>query len=32
MGDDYHGYAFLNLFSINPHFGTSDELKNLVNV
>lgn len=27
----YHGYAASNWNAINPHFGTSDDLKNLVN-
>jgi len=31
QGEDYHGYAFLNLYNINPHFGTEQEFKDLVN-
>lgn len=30
-GDDYHGYGALNWEKINPHFGTEDDLKSLVN-
>ena len=30
QGEDYHGYAFLDLFTINPHFGTPKELKSMV--
>ena len=29
-GDDYHGYALKNLFKVNPHFGTEDDLKEMV--
>ncbi|KAL0220164.1 hypothetical protein RCL1_000019 [Eukaryota sp. TZLM3-RCL] len=32
MPDMYHGYAFNNLFEINPHFGSPEDLKSLVNV
>ena len=27
---DYHGYAALDFFHINPHFGSAQDLKNLV--
>lgn len=30
MGDDYHGYAALDWFNVNEHFGTEDDLKSLV--
>ena len=30
LGNDYHGYAALNWFNVNPHFGTEDDLKDLV--
>jgi alpha-amylase len=30
QGEDYHGYALINMYEINPHFGTSDDLKKLV--
>lgn len=30
LGDDYHGYAFLDLYSPNSHFGTGDSLRSLV--
>ena len=30
LGNDYHGYAFLNLFNINPHFGGSQNLSELI--
>jgi alpha-amylase len=30
LGNDYHGYAFLNLYEVNPHFGTEAELKSLI--
>ena len=30
QGEDYHGYAFNDMYQINPHFGTSEELKELV--
>ena len=29
-GDDYHGYAFLDLYEINEHFGSKDDLKSLI--
>ena len=28
--DNYHGYGIQNFLEIDPHFGTKDELKNLV--
>ncbi len=30
LGNDYHGYAFLDLYSLNSHFGTVSDLKNLI--
>ncbi len=30
QGQDYHGYAMLNMYKVNPHFGTADDLKFLV--
>jgi alpha-amylase len=30
LGDDYHGYAALNWFNVNPHFGSEQDLKDLV--
>jgi len=30
LGEGYHGYTFSDMFQINPHFGTSDDLKELV--
>ena len=30
MGQDYHGYAALNWNKLNPHFGTDQDLKDLV--
>lgn len=30
LNDDYHGYAFLDLYQLNEHFGTEDSLKSLV--
>jgi alpha-amylase len=30
MGNDYHGYAFLDLYSPNPHFGSEADLKAFV--
>ena len=30
MGNDYHGYAFLDLYKLNSHFGTEDDLKSFV--
>lgn len=29
-GDDYHGYAALNWYEVNSHFGTEQDLKDLV--
>jgi alpha-amylase len=31
LGNDYHGYAFLNLYELNAHFGTEAELRSLIN-
>lgn len=31
LGDDYHGYGAINWWNVNPHFGTSQDLKDLVN-
>mmetsp|Transcript_11609 Transcript_11609/g.11990 ORF Transcript_11609/g.11990 Transcript_11609/m.11990 type:complete len:468 (+) Transcript_11609:23-1426(+) len=31
LGNDYHGYAFLDLYEVNEHFGTEEDLKNLIN-
>ncbi len=31
MGQDYHGYGTLNFYEGNEHFGTNDDLKDLVN-
>jgi alpha-amylase len=30
LGNDYHGYAFLDLYQVNEHFGTETDLKNLI--
>lgn len=30
LGNDYHGYAFLDLYQLNEHFGTEDDLKSLI--
>ena len=30
-GEDYHGYAALNWYKVNPHFGTEQDLIDLVN-
>lgn len=30
-GDDYHGYAALNWYNVNPHFGDKDSLKSMIN-
>eukprot|EP00343_Euplotes_focardii_P004097 CAMPEP_0205815078 /NCGR_PEP_ID=MMETSP0205-20121125/20537_1 /ASSEMBLY_ACC=CAM_ASM_000278 /TAXON_ID=36767 /ORGANISM="Euplotes focardii, Strain TN1" /LENGTH=393 /DNA_ID=CAMNT_0053100407 /DNA_START=138 /DNA_END=1316 /DNA_ORIENTATION=- len=30
FGNDYHGYAALNWYKINPYFGTADEFKSMV--
>mmetsp|Transcript_19800 Transcript_19800/g.14552 ORF Transcript_19800/g.14552 Transcript_19800/m.14552 type:complete len:117 (+) Transcript_19800:1-351(+) len=30
LGNDYHGYAGLNWYNINPYFGTEEDLKSLV--
>jgi len=29
-GNDYHGYAALNWDKVNPHFGTEQDLKDMV--
>jgi len=29
-GEDYHGYGALDWFKVNPHFGTEQDLKDLV--
>ncbi len=29
-GDDYHGYAALNWYNVNPHFGSEQDLLDLV--
>ena len=29
-GDDYHGYAGLNWYNVNPNFGDSQDLKDFV--
>ena len=29
-GDDYHGYGALDWYKVNPHFGTEQDLKNLI--
>ena len=31
QGEDYHGYAFMDLYKINSHFGTETELKEMIN-
>lgn len=31
MGDDYHGYAFLDLYQLNSHFGDAASLRSLIN-
>lgn len=30
LNDDYHGYAFLDLYRVNDHFGTDEDLKSLI--
>lgn len=30
LGTDYHGYAFLDLYQLNDHFGSEDDLKSLI--
>lgn len=30
LNNDYHGYAALNWNNVNPHFGTSADLKSMV--
>ncbi|CDW84776.1 alpha catalytic domain containing protein [Stylonychia lemnae] len=30
-GDDYHGYAALNWYNPNPHFGDANSLKSMIN-
>ncbi len=30
MGNDYHGYAFLDLYTPNPHFGSEADLKQFI--
>ena len=30
QGNDYHGYAFLDLYTVNNHFGTDSQLKSLI--
>jgi alpha-amylase len=30
LGNDYHGYAFLDLYSPNPHFGSEANLKTFI--
>ena len=30
LGDDYHGYAFLDLYQLNPNFGTTEDLNNFI--
>jgi alpha-amylase len=30
LNDDYHGYAFLDLYQVNDHFGTDNALKGLI--
>lgn len=30
LNDDYHGYAFLDLYQVNDHFGSDEELKSLI--
>jgi len=30
QGDDYHGYGAINFYEVNQHFGTKEELKDLV--
>ena len=30
-GDDYHGYGALDWYKVNSHFGTEQDLKDLVN-
>lgn len=30
LGNDYHGYAFLDLYTPNPHFGSEADLKSFV--
>jgi len=29
-GEDYHGYGALDWYTVNPHFGTKEDLKELV--
>ena len=30
LNDDYHGYAFLDLYQVNDHFGSENDLKSLI--
>jgi len=30
LGDNYHGYAAMDLSKVNDHFGTYDELEELI--
>jgi alpha-amylase len=30
LGNDYHGYAFLDLYSLNSHFGDEASLKSII--
>ena len=30
LNDDYHGYAFLDLYTPNPHFGSESDLESFV--
>jgi alpha-amylase len=32
IGDAYHGYWAKDFYKINEHFGSADDLKQLVNV
>ena len=29
-GNDYHGYAALNWYNVNPHFGNEQDLQNMI--
>jgi alpha-amylase len=30
LGNDYHGYAFLDLYKLNDHFGSENDLKSFI--
>ncbi len=32
LGDNYHGYALINLYNLNSHFGTEEDFISLISV